>query len=150
MCTGLRVMCPLFCSYFNDTSTSSKFFQKTLVYKFPWNFLQWEPSCSRTTEEDRTNRQRDRQTDMTQLIFSFRNFSKAPKIILWRRAFLCYCHVNKQLARIIQIWSAFYGSVDPPRTRPRASNKTNKRCSVFFSWFQFEHATAFYVRLWLC
>ena len=46
-------------------------------------------------DEGRTDQQIERQTYMTQLIVDFRNFSKASKIILRYRVFLCYCHVNK-------------------------------------------------------
>ena len=70
---------------------------------------------------------------MTQLIVDFRNFSKVPKIILRHCDFLYYYHVHKKLAWIIQIRSVFYGSVDPPRTRPRASNKTKKKGAQSFS-----------------
>ena len=40
--------------------------------------LQWDPSCSVWTDRDR-ERERDRQTDMTKLIVTFRNFANAPK-----------------------------------------------------------------------
>ena len=51
--------------------------------------------CGRKKDGGRTDKQIDRQTDTTHQIVDFRNFSKAPKIILLHRVFLCYCHVSK-------------------------------------------------------
>jgi hypothetical protein len=44
------------------------FFQK-YSYQMSFKLVQWEPSSMRT----------DRRTDMTKLIFAFRNFANAPK-----------------------------------------------------------------------
>jgi len=81
---------PLFFSDFNDTSTFSNYFMK-----FPPVGAELFHAEGRRTDDGRRNRYRDRQTDMTHLIVDFRNFSKAPKIILRHRVFLCYCHVSK-------------------------------------------------------
>jgi hypothetical protein len=44
-------------------------FGKMYKYNISWKPVQWEPSCSMRT---------DRHTDMTKLIFAFRNCAKAP------------------------------------------------------------------------
>ena len=52
---------------------SRQIFEKILKYQVLPKSVQWEPSCSMRTE-----RQTDRQTDMTKLTVNFRNFSNAP------------------------------------------------------------------------
>jgi hypothetical protein len=94
--------------------------------------------------------QRDRRTDMRQLIVDFRNFSKSPKITLRHLVFLFYYNVNKSRRGLFKfdlpstevLTHHELGHV--PQIRP-----TNV-LSFFSPWFQFEHAIAIYVRLWLC
>jgi hypothetical protein len=70
MYIGPQVKCPLFLSDFNETWIFTKYFPKILEYQIWWKSVQWETSCSIRT---------DGRTDMTKLIFAFRNFAKAPK-----------------------------------------------------------------------
>jgi hypothetical protein len=70
MCTGFRVKYPLFLSDLNESWVFSADIRKILKYEISRKSVQWEPSCSMRT---------DRQTEMTKLIFAFRNFAKAPK-----------------------------------------------------------------------
>jgi hypothetical protein len=70
MYIGLRVKCPLFLSDPNQTWMFSTYFQKILRYRISWKSIPWEPSCSMST---------DGRTDMTKLIFTFRNFTNAPE-----------------------------------------------------------------------
>jgi hypothetical protein len=67
---GLHIKRPLFLSYFNETWIFSIEFRKILKYQISWKSAQWEPSSRMKT---------DRQTYMTQVIVTFRNFSKVPK-----------------------------------------------------------------------
>ena len=53
---------------------SWQIFQKKVRYQVSSKYVQSEPSCSTWTD-----RQTDRQTDMTELIVAFRNFANAPK-----------------------------------------------------------------------
>jgi len=46
------------------------FRKKIAKHQISWKFVEWEPSISMQT---------NRQTDMTKLMVTFRNFPKAPK-----------------------------------------------------------------------
>jgi len=59
---------PVFLSDFNETWIFSTDFRKILKYQISRKFVQWEPNSSM---------RRDRQTDMTKLIFAFLNSAKA-------------------------------------------------------------------------
>jgi hypothetical protein len=100
MCTCLHVKDPLFFSDFKDTSTFLRYFEKNTriegFVKFPPMRAELFHAERRRTEKGRTNRKTDRERQTWQgLIVDFRNFSKAPKIILRRLVFLCYYNVNK-------------------------------------------------------
>ena len=47
--------------------------KKILKYKISRNSVHWDPSCSKGTD-----RQTQRQTDVTKLTVAFRNFANAP------------------------------------------------------------------------
>jgi len=64
----------------NKLKFSRQVFEK-YSYQISWKSVQWESSCSIRTD-GRTGRQAGRQRDrptMLKLIFTFRNFVKAPK-----------------------------------------------------------------------
>ena len=67
---GLHIKYHLFLSDLNGTRIFSTDFRKLLKHQISWKSVQWEPICSMRT---------DRRTDMTKLIFTFRNFAVAPK-----------------------------------------------------------------------
>jgi hypothetical protein len=67
MYIGLHVKYPLLLSYFNKSWILSTDFRKILDYQLPWQFIQWEPSCSMRI---------DRRTDMTKLRVAFSNICK--------------------------------------------------------------------------
>jgi hypothetical protein len=69
MYIGVHVKYPLLLSDFNETWIFPTYFRKMLKYQISWKSFQREPSCSLGT---------DRQTDMTKLIVTFRNFTNAP------------------------------------------------------------------------
>ena len=48
-------------------------FRNVLKYKISWKFVRWEPSYSMRSEG---------QTDVTKIIVPFRNFAKAPKMVV--------------------------------------------------------------------
>jgi hypothetical protein len=74
MSIGLQVMCPSFLSDFNETAMFLTDFRNILKYKTSRN-----PSNeSLVFPCGETGRQTDRQTDMTKLIVTFRNFANAP------------------------------------------------------------------------
>jgi hypothetical protein len=76
MYTGLHVKYPLFLSYVNETWILwTTYFRKIPKYQISWKSVLWKPICSMQTG----GRQADRQTDMTNLIVGFRNFTKSPK-----------------------------------------------------------------------
>ena len=60
---------PLFLSDFNKIWVFSTDIRKILKHQTSKKLAQWEPSCSTRTE---------RQTGMTKLIVSFRNFARSP------------------------------------------------------------------------
>jgi hypothetical protein len=60
----------LFLSDINETWIFFTDFRRILRYPISLKFVQWEPSCSTLT---------DRQTEITKLIVTFRNFANAPK-----------------------------------------------------------------------
>ena len=70
--TGLHGGYPLFLSDFNGNWIFWTDIRKILKYKILWKFVQWEPSCSMST-----NGQTDRLTDLRKLIVAFRDFAKA-------------------------------------------------------------------------
>jgi len=70
MYIGQQVKYPLFFSVFNENWIFSTNLRKILKYQISLNSVQWEWSCSMRTEG---------QTEVTKLILTFRNFSKAPK-----------------------------------------------------------------------
>jgi hypothetical protein len=98
ICRGLHVKCPLFFQILMIFRHSLNIFKKYSYLRFHEIFSNGSRvvPCGRK-DEGRTDKQikGDIQTDMTQLIVDFRNSSKAPKIILRHRFFLCYCHINK-------------------------------------------------------
>jgi len=99
MCIGRHVKCPLFLSDFNETWIFSIHFRKIPKYQISWKSVQWEPSFSTRTDE---------RTDITELIFVFRNFAKAPKI---RRLQISECTVELQPTRTTSLGSyVFYNS----------------------------------------
>jgi len=71
MYIGLHVKYPLFLTDFNETWILMTFSKYTQIS----NFIKIRPV---TTELFRTDGRTDRQTDMTKLIFAFRNFASAP------------------------------------------------------------------------
>jgi hypothetical protein len=75
MYIGLHVKYLLFLSDFNKLEFSGQGFEKFSIIKFHEN----PSSGSRVVACGRTDRQTDRQTDMTKVIVSFRNFAYAPK-----------------------------------------------------------------------
>ena len=83
---GLHVRYWLFRSDFNETRKFSKDFRKILGVKFNENLpmgaelFHADGQTVRERERER-ERETDRQTDMTKLIFAFRNFAKAPKYV---------------------------------------------------------------------
>jgi len=77
-------------------------FKYILKYQIQWKFIQWEPSCSM-----RTDRQTDRQKDVTELIgFFFRNFSSASENSTFcpHSVFTCFVWISEQTA-IISLYS---------------------------------------------
>jgi hypothetical protein len=74
----------LFLSDFNETWTFSTDLKKILKYQISWKSVWWEPNCSKQTTEltdGRRDRQTDKQTNMTKLIFFLENSTNKPKII---------------------------------------------------------------------
>jgi len=67
---GEHVKYARFFSDFNESLICSTNFRKILKYEISWNSVQRESSCSMRTEG---------QTEVAELIVTFRNFSKAPK-----------------------------------------------------------------------
>jgi len=74
MYIGMHVTYPLVLCDFNQPWILWTNSRMKPIYQILWKSVQWEPSCSM-----RTNRQIDRQIDMTKL--AFRNFAKTPKIL---------------------------------------------------------------------
>jgi hypothetical protein len=72
MYIGRHVKCPLFFSDFNDAWIFPTEFRKILKYEILLNSVQRELSCSI---------RKDGRTDMTKLIFAFRNFVNMPKVL---------------------------------------------------------------------
>ena len=73
MCTGLRVKCLFFLSYFNiKLEFSQQTFEKYSNIKFRENRLVGD-------ELFHANGRTDGRTDMTNLIVAFRNFAGVPK-----------------------------------------------------------------------
>jgi hypothetical protein len=73
----LKEKCPLFLAEFNEIWILSTDFRKILKLQISWKSVQWK----------RTGGQMDGQTDMTTLIDTFYNFSKAPnkmETYVWR------------------------------------------------------------------
>jgi len=56
----------------------SRHFQKNFKYEMLRKSVQWEPSCFMRTD-GRVDREPDRQTDVSELIFCFRSFENAFK-----------------------------------------------------------------------
>ena len=81
---GLHVKYRLLLSDFNVTWIFSTDFRKKKYwkYKISWKSFYWEPIFFSI----RT----DRWTDMTKLIFSFRDFANAPTKFVFRIPFQCY------------------------------------------------------------
>jgi hypothetical protein len=71
MYIGLYQECPLFMSDFNETKISLMIFEK-----YSSNSMKIHPVGAEVFHADGRT---DRQTDMTELIFAFRNFAKATK-----------------------------------------------------------------------
>jgi len=76
---GLHVNYPLFLSDFKEIRIFSIDFRKSSNIKFH----EAASSGSRVVPRGLTEGQADRQTDMTKLIISLRNFSSAPEYIEW-------------------------------------------------------------------
>jgi len=72
-------------------------FSNILKYQISWKFVQWEPSCSM-----RTDGRTEGQTDLTNLIVSFRNFSYAPENA---NKLLCWSWLNTTLYYQITQWN---------------------------------------------
>ena len=74
MYVGPHIKYPSILSHFNETSFLERFSKKLQIKKFMKNSpVGAELFCA--------DRRTDRQTDMTKLIFTFRNYAKAPKTI---------------------------------------------------------------------
>jgi hypothetical protein len=74
-------------------------FQKILGYQISWKSVQWEPSCSMTT---------DRQTYMTKLIVTFCSFVNTPNNSAQCHTGTCHWHMGsykKKANRILQLIS---------------------------------------------
>jgi hypothetical protein len=75
----IHVKNPLFLSHFNEIWIFSKEFRKMLTHQVSRKFTQWEPNCYMRRKDGRKESRTDRETDLTKLISSFRNFANAPK-----------------------------------------------------------------------
>ena len=74
--SGLHVRYMLFLTDFNETWFFSKFFSKNTKIQ---HFMKIRPVGAELWHADgQTDRQTERQVDMTKLIVPLRNFSKAP------------------------------------------------------------------------
>jgi len=71
MFIGFQVKYPLCLSDFNETSITSTDFQKIFKYQISRKSIQWEQSCSK---------QKDGQTDMTDLTVALHNFVMCLKM----------------------------------------------------------------------
>jgi len=67
MYLGFHLKCPLFLFDFDETWIFLTCFRKMLKNHISWNTVQWEQGCSMRTHG---------RSDMTKLIFAFRNFCK--------------------------------------------------------------------------
>jgi hypothetical protein len=74
MYISLRLKYSLFLSDCNKTWIFSTDFRKIFKYQLWWKYVRWEPNCSMWTD-----RQTDRQTDMTKLVVTFGNSVNSPK-----------------------------------------------------------------------
>jgi len=72
--------------YFSTLSHKRHDFRKILKYQISCKSARWEPSSSMWVD-GRTERQIDRQTDMTKLIIAFRNFVNARKRTLFPKLY---------------------------------------------------------------
>ena len=74
MYIGLHVKYRLFWSDFNETWIFLTDFRKIRLYQISWKSIQWDLISSMR----RTDGRKDAQTNMTDLITPFSNFTKAP------------------------------------------------------------------------
>jgi hypothetical protein len=81
MYIGIHVKYPLFLSDFNETRILSTDFRKILISHLMKIRV---VGAELFHEGGRTDRQTDRQTDMTKLIVGFGNFSNASKNNYWK------------------------------------------------------------------
>ena len=122
---------------FNGGWIFSTYFRKIFKYQISWIPVQWELCCFM---------RRDRRTDTTKLIVTFRNFAKAPKNTSnnsYRRARRSMTH-NKtkgsfrfsleHFAFLVGAWGRCTGNVAPRDTRHSLPTSFSRPCMGKKNW----------------